>query len=139
MKLQKDTNALSDVVGTIVLLGITVALFSTLCYSVLSYPFTPSAPAATIVGTRDDNSIILEHRGGEALLLDTKVIISIQDSSPLSPIVGDYPDVDTNGDHRWGIGEGFVYTDDDMVGKRVHISVVDMESRSVIMIGTFNP
>ena len=135
MKNNRKNIAVSDVVGTIVLLGITVALFSTLCVGVLSYPFSPSEPAVNIVGTRDGTDLILEHRGGEALSLDTKVIITIGDDSPLPLIVGDYLTPEEKRDNRWGIGEGFVY--DVGEGERVVITVVDIESNSVIMLGTF--
>ena len=75
MKDNRKNMAVSDVVGTVLLLGITVALFSTLCVGVLSYPFSPSEPAVNIVGTRVGDYLILEHRGGEALSLDTNPLL----------------------------------------------------------------
>ena len=72
-------------------------------------------------------------RGGEALSLDTKVIITI-DGNPQSVSVGEYL-TEVKEDNLWGIGEGFVYP----VGReeRVEVTVVDIESNSVIMLGTF--
>jgi len=141
MRNNRKNIAVSDVVGTVLLLGITVALFSTLCFGVLSYPFSPSAPAVNIVGTRVGSDLILEHRGGEALSLDTRVIISIGigDDPPLSLIVGEgeYLTEEAKHDNRWGIGEGFVYNNEEMNGHRVMVTVVDIESNSVIMLGTF--
>jgi len=134
MKNRKN-EAVSDIVGTVLLLGMTVALFSVLCIGVLSYPSSPSESAVNIVGTIDGLDVILEHRGGEALSFDTKVIITIDDQ-PKYKIVGDLL-TDENSDNKWNIGEELVYPiQGSLVAKQVIITVVDTESNSVIMQGS---
>ena len=44
-KMKKANEAVSDVLGTILLLGITISLFSVLSVVVLSYPFNPNPPS----------------------------------------------------------------------------------------------
>ena len=68
---ERKDKAISEVLGVILLLVITVTLFSGLSYVVLTYPFHPSPPSVDIVGMLDDKNITLSHRGGEILGLDT--------------------------------------------------------------------
>jgi hypothetical protein len=138
MTFKKMDEAVSDIVGTILLLGMAVLLFSVLSYVVLSYPATPSSASANLVGVIDDDYLMIEHRGGESLNLDTRVVLTISGSIPKSVSVGDsnYLSDEAKMDNHWGIGEWFVYQDDDMIGKQVDISVVDKVSNSVIMSGS---
>jgi hypothetical protein len=66
-----------------------VLLFSVLSYVVLSYPATPSSASANLVGVIDDDYLMIEHRGGESLNLDTRVVLTISGSIPKSVSVGD--------------------------------------------------
>ena len=52
-KMKKAEEALSEVVGTVMLLGMAVSLFSVLSIVVLTHPFNPSAPSVNIVGMID--------------------------------------------------------------------------------------
>lgn len=132
-----DDEAVSEIVGTILLLGITVSLFSVICGIVLSYPFSPSSPSTNLVGMVEGEYLLIEHRGGKALDLGTKVSLTIGDNMSEIITVGDYLNNESKGDNRWGIGEWFVYQDSDITGKKVGIAVVDVESDSVILIETF--
>ena len=143
MKNNRANKAVSDIVGTVLLLGMTIALFSVLCVGVLSYPSSPSEPAVNLVGTiietpDDAVYLLLEHCGGEALDLDTKVIITIDDD-PDEFIIGDgdYLTEEDKIDNKWSIGEGLVYPIDGGIDeKQVKITVVDTKSNSVIMLGS---
>jgi len=137
MKHKRADEAVSEIVGTILLLGITVSLFSVICGIVLSYPFSPSSPSTNLVGMVEGDFLLIEHRGGKALELGTKVSLTIGDNM-LEPItVGDFLNNESKGDNRWDIGEWFVYWNSDIMGKKVGIAVVDVESDSVILIDTF--
>ena len=137
MKHKKTDEAVSEIVGTILLLGITVSLFSVICGIVLSYPFSPSSPSTNLVGMVEGEYLLIEHRGGKALDLGTKVSLTIGDNMSKIIIVGDYLNNESKGDNRWGIGEWFVYQNNNITGKKVGIAVVDVESDSVILIETF--
>jgi len=136
MKNKKENEGVSDVIGTILLLGMTIALFSVLCFGVLSYPYSSAEPAVNIVATLDGEYVVLEHGGGEALSLDTKVIISIDENNVDNVIIRDYLTEDAIQDNKWNIGEGFFYSLDSYIGHQIKITVVDVESNSVIMIGS---
>jgi len=137
MKHKRADEAVSEIVGTILLLGITVSLFSVICVIVLSYPFSPSSPSASLVGMVAEDYLLIEHRGGKALDLGTKVSLTIGDNMSKIVIVGDYLNIESKVDNRWDIGEWFVYQDSDIKEKKVGIAVVDVESDSVILIETF--
>ena len=142
MKNNRANEAVSDIVGTVLLLGMTIALFSVLCIGVLSYPSSPSEPAVNLVGSIKGTYIFLEHCGGEPLDLDTKVIITVGSRQSYSIFVGDenpsepYLNEEAKVDNKWGIGECLVIRDPSIGGEYVKISVVDTESNSVIMQGS---
>ena len=137
MKHKKTDEAVSEIVGTILLLGITVSLFSVICGIVLSYPFSPSSPSTNLVGMVEEDYLLIEHRGGKALDLGTKVSLTIGDNMSEIKTVGDYLSNESKEDNLWGIGEWFVYQNNNITGKKVGIAVVDVESDSVILIETF--
>ena len=68
-KKRRSSQAVSEVVGVILLLGITLGLFGFLNYVVFSFSFQPSAPSVNLVGSIDKatNKILIEHNGGESL------------------------------------------------------------------------
>lgn len=153
MKLKKANDGVSEILSTVLLLGMAISFFSLLCITVLSYPSSSHSPSANLVGTIEIKEeyievegkegkyieracILIEHRGGEALSLDTKVIITIGDSMPETITVRDEIDDEAKEDNLWGIGEWFTYQDPDISGKQVEITVVDVESNSIIMTGS---
>ena len=143
MKFKKADKGVTEIVGTVLLLGMSISLFSILSLTVLSYPSSPSPPSVNLVATIEGNAtldgkyILIEHRGGEALSLETKVIITIGDDTPINIAIGDgdYLDNEAKKDNRWGIGEWFVYEDTNINGKTVTVTVVDVESNSMILTG----
>jgi len=139
----KDSNEMvSEIVGTIVLLAVSVVIFSSLYSIVLSYPFASDPVTVTIIGTIDGDNIILEHRGGEALGLETTIPITIAGERLLidgkTPTVRDLL-IDTNGDGLWNIGErlvcNFTY---DPTKLEADVMAIDVESNSLVLTGTLD-
>ncbi len=140
--LRNSNEMVSDLVGTMVLLAISVVIFSSLYGMVLSYPFASDPATVTIIGTIDGNNIILEHRGGEALGLETTIPITIAGEKLL--IDGRIPTVldlliDSNGDGLWNIGErlvcNFTY---DPAKLEADVMAIDVESNSLVLTGTLD-
>ena len=97
-KLIRPNSAVSEVMGTILLLMITVGLFSVVAISVYNLlPFNP-APSADIICQVNGDDIILTHRGGDALSLDTKIGFS-NNTGTKYIVVGDY--LDDEIERRW--------------------------------------
>jgi flagellin-like protein len=138
MKIRKSNEAVSEVVGTVLLLGMTVSLFSLLSFTVLSYPFNPSPPSVNLIGymggTNDATDVIIEHYGGDSLGITTsKVIVNINGTSTDVNITKFLND--SNNNALWDLGEMLVYPVGDVAGKQVEVTVVDTKSNSVIMRG----
>ena len=139
MKCKREEMGVSDIVGTILLLGMTISFFTLLSVAVLSYPTPSHPPSANLVGTIEGDYLLIEHRGGEPLSLDTKIVLNGNGFSK-SITIGDsnYLDTESKEDNLWGIGEWLIYHDNTTIlnGKLVSISVVDVGSNSVIMTGS---
>lgn len=127
----------SEIVGTALILGITVAVISTLYITVLSYPSPGDSTFVNLVGTVEGDYIIIEHRGGDALGLGTKVTLTIDNETNEFTIgEGDYLDPKTKRDKRWNVGERLVYPFEyNLSHSDAEITVIDESSNSIIMKG----
>ena len=137
MKYIKNNEAVSDIVGIAILLGISVSLFALVQTIVLNYPFEPSPPTVDLVGHIENDNIIIEHQGGESISLDSKILISIEGQEQSSDTASDLIDPDSSdNDDLWDIGEFVSYPITvDYANKYVKATVVDVETNSIVMIG----
>jgi len=139
MKIKRVEKAVSEIIGTVLLLMISVMFFTVLYFQVLSAP-TPTPPIiVNIAGTIEENCILLEHRGGEILSLDTEISITI-DGSTVDMTVGEYLDNESKDDGVWSLGERMVYPIkidilDLNKNPQAEIVVIDRDSNSLVMIG----
>ncbi|ENO12208.1 Protein of unknown function (DUF1628) [Thermoplasmatales archaeon SCGC AB-539-C06] len=69
--------AVSDMIGTLLLLMIAVALFSVLYLFVFSFETPDHSPSVSIIGYTDGYNITLEHLGGDSLGLDSYFSITV--------------------------------------------------------------
>lgn len=143
MKIKRSNKALTDLVGTLILLSIAIALFSVVNIIVFAYPFNPPTPSANLVGLIDENGvIIIKHNYGDYLELNTNVIIRIESNSyEKSASDSDYLDSSEKANGYWSIGDSFEIDpadssdlNIDITDKYVGVTVVDIESDSVIMV-----
>ncbi|DAC73089.1 MAG TPA: hypothetical protein DSN98_01985 [Thermoplasmata archaeon] len=128
-----SNEAVSEVLGAILMLAIAVALFALVYIIVMAYPFNSSPPRVDIVGTIQGNTIVLEHRGGESISASSKVSVVVN-GSEYSLKVSEYL-VDTNRNNRWDVGEQLIYYPSvDIKGLRVEATVVDVNTNSIVMM-----
>ena len=140
MKIRKSNDAVSEVLGTVLLLGMTVSMFSLLSFTVLSYPFNPSPPSVNLVGytggtnnVTGETDVTVEHYGGASLdIITTKVMVIIQGTFTNVDITDSLND--SNNNNLWDIGEKLVHQVN-ITGKQVEVTVVDIKSNSIIMSG----
>lgn len=111
IKIFKNSNEMvSEIVGTALILGITVAVISMLYTVVLAYPAPGDSTFVDLVGTVEGDNIIIEHRGGDALGFGTKVIITIDDETDEFTIgETDYLGPKAKMNNRWNVGESLEY------------------------------
>jgi hypothetical protein len=131
--MKRDNKAVSEIVGTMILLGISISLFSVIYFSVMTiYPISTS-PSVNLICSFDNNSLIIEHRGGKTLDLDTKIIVTI-DGTSYNFVIYDYLNNASKENDKWNIGEQVVYPIGEIKDKKVSLSVIDVHSNSVIMM-----
>ena len=110
----KDSDDMvTEIVGTVLLLGIAVVVFFTLYGVVLSSPSPSSTSSVNLVSTIEGSYIVIEHRGGEELALDTEILIEI--AGEKMPVDGktltarDLLDDVSKKDGVWNVGERLFY------------------------------
>jgi hypothetical protein len=127
-------SVISEILGSIVILSITVAIFASIYVTVLSERPEIETPIVTIKGMLNDDSILLTHYGGESLSLETKIQINIANSSE-NITVKDYLENSYKIDGKWNIGEPISYQISNYTGKQVEVIVVDVNSKDIIFQG----
>ena len=134
MKNKRKNAAVSEIIGTVLLLGITVSLFTILCVVVLAYPHPSPPPSVNLVGMVDKNYLIIEHRGGESLKLDTIIIIS-NETSTIRYTLKDVNMSHYTNNSQWDVGEWISIDIGDI--SKADVVVIDKTTDSVIMTGRF--
>jgi hypothetical protein len=131
----KDNDAVSEVVGTLFLITLTICAFSAITLIVLD-PWAnfidESPPSILLVGYIHDNAVIVEHRGGVPLNPPIKFSIDIAGTDHIFNMSGSSYWDDTNGDGKWSVGEQVVYPGGNLQGKRVGCVVIDVGKNSIL-------
>lgn len=138
----KGNKGVSEVLGTVLLLGIAVIIFASLMIYVMSIDTESSSPDVQMVGYVDENGhAVVEHRGGDQLKAeDMKVEIWKGDAN--SKFSGQaFMDIlaDEDENIQWNVGE-FIDIDCQAIfgGIRhwqITLIIVDKTSNSIIMSG----
>ncbi len=134
-KKRKNT-AISQIMGTTLLLLIAVAMMAMVYSYFLSYPMPHPTSHVEFIGSLKDKNITLLHFSGEKLKLDTILSLNIGHSI-VNVTVGEYLDSKSKNDGFWNIGEKLVYPVGDTTGIKVGATIADKESYSVIFNGWF--
>ena len=139
MKNKRANKAVSNIVGTALLLGIAIALFSTVQILALSFPYNPNPPSARLVANIGGEKIYIVHHGGESLSLDTEIIFTIDNDAPITKTAGEAGFLihsDSGDPNLWDISEKVEFDPPvygDLSDVPVQIVVVDVESSNIIM------
>jgi FlaG/FlaF family flagellin (archaellin) len=141
-----SSKAVSDIIGTAVLLGVAVIVCSVLYNIVLSSPTPQTTPNVTLVGTVIGDTITIEHRGGDDLSLDTKIILRVDQSNQLYQFtVRQGLDSNSLQDGKWNVGEQFRHSLNNLTSfnynqnsAQAEITIVDPSSNTMVMAGTLD-
>lgn len=140
IRLKNSNTAVSEVLGTILLLGVAVSLFSTLYYITLSEPLDTYEPYPKIVASIEGNNIIFKHCGGDELTINSEIRIDIGNGSIPVPIsIGQYL-ADINEDDKWNIGEivAFPFTNFSFNNPEANVTSIDIDGKRIILEGTLD-
>jgi len=125
-KIRSD-EGVSEVLGVVLLLGMTMVLFALLNSNVSEFSFSSPAPIVNLIGTIDktNNIIYVDHNGGESLEGTTEITITIGSKTYLrnaSDLL-----IDINNDYKWNFGEAleFDYKGIDVTDKFIGVTVID--------------
>jgi hypothetical protein len=135
--MRKKTHAqhgVSEIVSTVLLLGISITLFGVLNFIVFSFSFGTPPPSVSLISTIDQatDDIIIEHYNGDSLNLTTDVVIRIGDTIYRNT-VGDLL-LDTNTDQEWNFGEKIQFHSPESISdKYVQVTVVDITTNSILL------
>jgi flagellin-like protein len=130
----RSKQAVSEVIGVVLLLGITISLFAVLNFYVFHFSFNPSVTSVSLIGTIDkaNNIINIEHNGGESLEGNIKVIISI--GSHVYQNTSGKLLLDTNADNKWNFGETVrFHSPETMTNKYVRVEVMDPVRNTILL------
>lgn len=142
MKIIRSKKAVSEVLGTFILLTMAISLFSLVNFLVLTYPFNEPTPSVNLIGSIENNEIRIKHNYGDSLVDTTKIIIIIDDAR-YDQTVGDFLDAsEISG--GWNIGETIEIDPSDPADldppvtvdadSKIKVMVVDENSNSIIMM-----
>jgi uncharacterized repeat protein (TIGR01451 family) len=142
MKNQRNTQAVSEVLGEIILLAIAVTSISVIYSQVLSTPPPSNPPNVTIIGKIEGNNLVFENQKGESLSLDTKITVNT-DIKNETFLVKKYLDAESIKDGEWNIGEKAIYPFPfNLSNIRSHftsyLQIADIESNSLVFTGTLD-
>ena len=138
-RIQRNTNAVSEVVGTLLLVAIAVSLFVMLAFISINLPsiiFSNPTPSANIIGMVQGSGIVLEHYGGQPIPLDAEIRIMFAET-PVVTTVGSVLDPKYKTDGAWDIAEKIFipYNDTNLPLMQVTVTIIDKASNSVLMRG----
>jgi len=135
-----DTNAVSEIIATILLLSISLALLCVVYLLVLNNATGPSSTykvsSAQLLATANENDVFLQNNGGVPLSLSTKLVYTIGGTDFF--ITAADCIVDTNGDGMWSIGEQIIFTPPaipSLFGLQIQIKIINPDTNSMIMAG----
>lgn len=136
----KSNTAVSEIIATILLLSISLALLCVVYLLVFSNATGPSnsshVSTAQLVASADETTVYLQNKGGIPLKFNTKLVITIG-GQDFFVTAKDYV-VDENGDGEWNIGEQLQFNPlsiESLYGLEVTIKVIDPDANSMIMAG----
>jgi len=134
MKGKRTDEAISDLLGTMLLLTVAVSVFSVISLNTLSDISPEEHPLVTIVGALEGNNVILTHRGGESLPLESEIVLTIG-GTQLNFTAGQLLDNKSKQDELWTVGELLVYSGTNLTGLRVEATVVDVKDDTTLLMG----
>jgi len=129
-----NNTAVSEILGTVLILAISVIILTSVYFAVFSIHPSSSAPVLNIVGmTANDEDIILSHQGGDDLSIDSIIILTIGGKETKYKIK-DLLDEKSKEDGFWNIGE-VILINYDIRDLQVEVKIIDAISNSVVMMG----
>lgn len=129
-----NNEGISEIIGTVLLLLIAVALFSVLFAFVLSIPTPQNAPDAQIIFSFDDDNITITHLSGESVDIGSVITFFIDDEVISEDLIS-LSAWDVNNNSKFNLGESIIYrpSSGNLSSKNVSLHIVDPNSNTMVM------
>jgi len=131
--MKKNLDASAELIGIILMLIITISVFSVVYVMVLSDAGPEEKIYATIVGHMEDSQVVFENRMGESLDFNDTICFTIAGVIVDEQRIGDL--AEDQSDDRWSIGERLVYNVS-IPFVNVEADIANIESNSLVFWGT---
>ncbi len=129
-----DNTAINEIIGTMLLLGITISLFSVVYISVFTLDPVDKTPLANIAASMietetGDDIILMKHLGGMPVSGNAKIVINtgnIKNEVAVSSLLAEDND-------QWTAGSTLRLNQGDITGVFVEVSLIDTDSNAIMM------
>jgi uncharacterized repeat protein (TIGR01451 family) len=145
MKKKLNSQAVSELIGTILLLIIAVGAMSVVYYYVLSDNGALNQKFVTVVGTVEGTDMVIEHHGGENLPIDNIKLNIMFLNKTLEVDLDKDLSAEARADGYWGLGERILIpfplenlTYEDYENIEAEILAVDEQENSIAFIGNLD-
>jgi len=126
MKNQRNTEAVSEILGTVLLLAIAVTSVSIIYIQVLGSLSPVDTTNVTIIGKMEEGLPVFELQRGESLGPDTKIFLTLAGFERREFIQKDL------GLQEWNIGERIVLPVEDITGIQADAIIVDTKTNEIV-------
>ncbi|MFO7676937.1 MAG: hypothetical protein R6V50_00925 [Thermoplasmatota archaeon] len=136
MGLRSSNSAVNEILSTILILAIAIGFFGSTSFFVVNSVYSSyddAQPHVTIVGFIVNNTIYLEHRGGQGLNVDQIEVVFTADADIVKGKIKDY--MGGTPPELWTLGQEVFHSFDNLDSKRVEALVVDTISGAVLFDG----
>jgi len=137
---KNDAKGVSEIIATILLLSISLALLCVVYLVVLNNATGPSSTyqvsSAQLLASADENNVFLQNNGGHSIPLNTKLIITVGGTDFF--VTAADCTIDTNGDGQWSIGEQILFSPPgipSLFGLEIQVKIINPDTNSMIMAG----
>ncbi len=131
----RNEKGVSEILGTVLLLAISVALFSALYLMMQTGLVAEQSPVADLIGYVNQDTIYIEHQGGSSLS-ETTITITLDGEEYVLDFNESF---DENNNGNWNIGEHVHFTNSQISElSTIKVSVVDTSINELIYGGVLS-
>lgn len=132
MKINEDNIAVSEILGTLLMLMLGAIIFSIVSVILLSPSSAPAPQYVKIECEIIDENITITHQGGDALSLNIEITFKIDNNDHIFLINGLLED-EYKDDGFWNIGDQIIHHAGNLENLPVEIVIVDLDKNFLLL------
>jgi len=131
MKIKEDNQAVSEILGSLLMLVLGAIIFSIVSVILLSPSSVPVPQYVKIECEIIDENITITHQGGDALSLNIEVTFKI-DNNDYIFLIDELLENEYKDDGFWNIGDQIIYHAGNLENLPVEIVIVDLDKNFLL-------